>query len=77
MVPRHAAHLRLALVMAGVSIEKLKEMLGHSTVLITERYAHLRVDLFAEHDLGTLSLDLRPGSSQTDAVGQSSGSGGA
>ncbi len=60
-------------VMAGGSIEKLKEMLGHCTVVITERYSHLRVDLFAEHDLSTVSLDMRAGTAEAGAVGQSLG----
>jgi hypothetical protein len=47
--------------MAGNSIEKLREILGHSTVLVTERYAHLRTDLFTERDMRTLSVDLAPG----------------
>ena len=30
----------------------LKEMLGHYSVIVTERYAHLRTDLFTAKDLG-------------------------
>ena len=56
-------------VMGGGSIEKLKEMMGHSTVQITERYAHLKTDLFGARDLGTIALDLRPGSPETGTVG--------
>ena len=33
-------------VLNGGSIEKLREILGHSTVLVTERYAHLKPELF-------------------------------
>lgn len=65
-------------VMNGGSIEKLKEILGHYSVVMTERYAHLRVDLFTEKDLGTiplkLSLDhasvarLRPRTQRNEAV---------
>jgi len=50
-------------VMAGGSIEKLKEILGHYSVVMTERYAHLRPDLFPASDLGTIRVDL----TQTDA----------
>jgi hypothetical protein len=50
-------------VMAGASIEKLKEILGHYSVVMTERYAHLRPDLFPKSDLGTIRVDL----TQTDA----------
>src|SRR6266849_5839139 len=45
-------------VMAGASIEKLKEILGHYSVVMTERYAHLRPDLFPASDLGTIRVDL-------------------
>ena len=38
-------------VLNGGSIEKLREILGHSTVLVTERYAHLKPELFQEADL--------------------------
>ncbi|HVT07870.1 MAG TPA: tyrosine-type recombinase/integrase [Polyangia bacterium] len=47
-------------VMDGRPIEMLKEILGHSTVQITERYAHLRVDLFRPEDLAAMSVDLSP-----------------
>ena len=47
-------------VMAGASIEKLKEVLGHYSVVVTERYAHLKPELFTAEDLGTLSLDFAP-----------------
>ena len=52
-------------VMHGGSIEKLKEILGHYSVIITERYAHLRPDLFRDEDLSTL-----PEISQQLASGQ-------
>jgi len=41
-------------VMAGGSIEKLKEILGHYSVVVTERYAHLT----PERDLNTPSMPL-------------------
>lgn len=48
-------------VMAGGSIEKLKEFLGHYSVVVTERYAHLKPDLFPASDLGTIALDMSLG----------------
>jgi integrase len=45
-------------VMSGGSIEKLKEVMGHSTVLVTERYAHLRGDVFTPTDLGRMAVDF-------------------
>jgi integrase len=48
-------------VMAGGAIEKLKEILGHYSVVVTERYAHLKPEHFTARDLGTIAVDLAPG----------------
>jgi integrase len=56
-------------VMDGRPIEKLKEILGHSTVQVTERYAHLRVDLFGPADLAAMAVDLTPGETRSGAFG--------
>ena len=45
-------------VLHGGSIEKLREILGHSTVLVTERYAHLKPDLFEDADLVRADVPL-------------------
>jgi site-specific recombinase XerD len=45
-------------VLNGGSIEKLREILGHSTVLVTERYAHLKRDLFEAADLVRADVSL-------------------
>jgi integrase len=45
-------------VLGGGSLATLREILGHSTVKVTERYGHLRADLFRPGDLLTLSVDL-------------------
>ncbi|ACG74890.1 integrase family protein [Anaeromyxobacter sp. K] len=47
--------------LSGGSIEKLKEILGHYSVVMTERYAHLRPDLFSAKDLAVLDLNLAGG----------------
>lgn len=54
-------------VINGGSLESLKEILGHSTVQVTERYAHLRPDLFGPKMLSTIPLELPP--SEGGAVG--------
>src|SRR2546428_12018027 len=46
-------------VLAGNSIEKLSAILGHYSVVMTERYAHLRPELFTQADLATIPIDLR------------------
>ncbi|HLK91516.1 MAG TPA: site-specific integrase [Polyangia bacterium] len=45
-------------VMGGGSLGTLREILGHSSVTVTERYAHLRPDLFKPEDLLKLSVGL-------------------
>jgi hypothetical protein len=47
--------------MGGRSIEELKEILGHYSVVMTERYAHLRPDLFAPGAHQALAIDLGAG----------------
>jgi hypothetical protein len=36
---------------------------------MTERYAHLKTDLFGARDLGTIAVDLRDGSSEPGTIG--------
>jgi integrase len=60
-------------VLGGGSIEMLKEILGHSSVQVTERYAHLRPDLFAPHMLGNLAVDLAAGKGAAVEIGCSLG----
>lgn len=48
-------------VMNGSSIEQLKELMGHYSVVVTERYAHLRPDLFEDKVLGIIPVALKSG----------------
>gem|GEM_PF-2062695 len=45
-------------ILGGGSIEKLKGLMGHGSVVVTERYAHLKVDLFKSRDFDMLDVDL-------------------
>lgn len=45
-------------VLGGGSIEKLSKIMGHASVTTTERYAHLRTDLFRESDFDVVAVDL-------------------
>jgi hypothetical protein len=36
-------------------------VLGHYSVVMTERYAHLKPDLFSAKDMAVLDLDLSEG----------------
>jgi hypothetical protein len=56
-------------VLSGGSIEKLKEILGHYSVVVTERYTHLHPDLFADRELGTIAVDLRAGDPDPVQIG--------
>jgi integrase len=48
-------------VMDGGSLEKLRHILGHSSFVVTERYAHLVPGRFSEHERGLVSVSLREG----------------
>jgi integrase len=56
-------------VIGGGSIETLRVMMGHYSVQMTERYAHLRPDLIGERDLGAIKLDLAPGAAAPVELG--------
>jgi hypothetical protein len=45
-------------VLAGNPIEVLSKVMGHSSVVVTERYAHLKPDLFSEKGFDAISVDL-------------------
>jgi integrase len=45
-------------VLTGGSIERLRDIMGHSTVSVTERYAHLKPDLFPAKELDRADLNL-------------------
>jgi len=34
---------------------------GHSSVTVTERYSHLKAELFTDRDGGLMAVDLSPG----------------
>jgi hypothetical protein len=63
------------LVLCGGTIEKLSVVLGHYSVTMTERYAHLRPDLFPVEDLATVAVDLRPGRAKPGTIGHQTGTG--
>ena len=48
-------------VLGGRPLEHLREHLGHSTLAMTERYAHLKPDLFEEAAYGAMPVSLAPG----------------
>ncbi len=56
-------------VLAGNSIEKLSAILGHYSVVMTERYAHLRPELFTQPDLATIAIDVRPSGAKVAELG--------
>jgi hypothetical protein len=62
-------------VMAGRPIEKLKEILGHSTVQVTERHAHLKRELFGDADRGALKVSLAPGGTVEKLAAKTDGAG--
>jgi integrase len=45
-------------VLGGGSLEMLRTLMGHSSVTTTERYSHLRPDLFPESAFRAMTVDL-------------------
>lgn len=45
-------------VLGGGSIEKLSKIMGHASITTTERYSHLRADLFRQTDYEVMPADL-------------------
>lgn len=45
-------------VLGGGSLELLRQLMGHSSVTTTERYAHLKPDLYRETVYATMAIDL-------------------
>jgi len=45
-------------VLGGGSLEMLRTLMGHASVTTTERYSHLRPDLFAEASFHAMDVDL-------------------
>ena len=43
------------------SVAAEREVLGHSSVTVTERYSHLKAELFSDRDRGLMAVDLAPG----------------
>lgn len=63
-------------VMGGGSLATLREILGHSSVQVTERYGHLRPDLIRPADLLKLEVDLsRSGGAVVDLAAHRAESG--
>jgi hypothetical protein len=56
-----AAQLRGARQQLWRELRSVRERICRHSVTVTERYAHLRPDLFAQRDLATIALDLRAG----------------
>ena len=44
--------------LGGGSLELLHQLMGHSSVTTTERYAHLKPDLYRETVYATMAIDL-------------------
>jgi len=45
-------------ILNGGSLELLRQLMGHSSVTTTERYAHLKPDLYREAIYTTMAIDL-------------------
>lgn len=62
-------------VMSGGSIEKLREIMGHSSVTMTERYAHLRPEAFGDRERAAIRVSLAPGGDVVQMQRQEEGEG--
>jgi len=57
-------------VLSGGSLEKLAKVMGHSSITTTQRYSHLKPDLFRNEDYQLLDVDLLRPSAEVVAIGQ-------
>jgi integrase len=48
-------------ILQGGQKEKLADQMGHSNTVVTDRYAHLRPDLYRDEDYRVLAVDLNAG----------------
>lgn len=55
------------MVMSGASLRTVQQMLGHSTITVTEKYAHLAPD-FMEREADRLQLDVADGLGHLTAI---------
>jgi len=62
-------------VLAGGSIMRLSKILGHSSVDVTEYYAHLLPDSFREAEFGMLKADLAPSAGFADIANRATENG--
>jgi integrase len=62
-------------VLGGGTIELLSKVMGHASITTTERYSHLRPDLFRESAFDVVKVDLSPATGDVVSLKADSGPG--